>query len=166
LPALIVDRFTDDSIAQFRASACIRNEDAKILADSGRGAAAIYLWGYVAEMILKAACFTLLGYRKTQPISMHDLRSAHKLATDIHRIQWSGSFHDLSRWAQLLIQHSIKLGRGHPDSDFSKDVIEHSERIYERWREIMRYKKNRAYPAETGAVARSTEWLLTNSLRL
>jgi len=86
---------------------------------------------------LPALYFTLLGYRKNQPISMHDLRSAQKLATAVHKIQWSGNLHDLSRWAQLLIQHRI-----------------------------MRYKKNRAYPAEIEVVARSAEWLLTNSLRL
>lgn len=102
MPKLLVERFTDDSVAQFRAAAHVRNEDAWRLATSGRGAAAIYLWGYVAEMTVKAAWFDLIGFPESKAISISDLRSAVRLATGNYRISWQGNLHNIFHWAELF----------------------------------------------------------------
>ena len=81
MPKLLVDRFTADSVGQFRAAAHIRNEDAWRLATSGRGSAAIYLWGYAAEMLVKAAYFHLIGFAENRAISLPDLLQVKENAT-------------------------------------------------------------------------------------
>ena len=166
MPKLLVNRFTDDSVGQFRVAAHIRNEDAWHLATSGRGAAAIYLWGYAAEMTVKAAWFDLIGFPESKTISTLDLNMAIKLAKDRHGIPWQHGLHNIFHWAELLIQHRIALGQSYPDPRFGSQVLENCRRVYERWRVILRYKKNQAYPFEVHAVAVSTQWLLSNALRL
>ena len=166
MPKLLVARFSEDSISQFRAAARVRNDDAWRLASAGRGAAAIYLWGHVAEMLLKAAWFSLIGYRPDRAIRLVDLRKAIEAARNECGFTWAGNFHNISHWARLLVQHRIGLGRGYSAPVFGLEVQHHSQRVYDRWREVLRYKKNRAYAFEVNAVARSTEWFLSNSSQL
>jgi hypothetical protein len=162
---LLVARFAPDSIAQFFAAARVRDVDAQQLALAGRGTAAIYLWGYAAEMTLKGAWFALIGFAEDQVISSADLGSAEKQANG-YLIQWpkAGRWHAIFAWAQLLTQHRITLRGAYPDPQFPAAVMHHSQRIYQRWRETMRYKKNRAYDHEVRAVAESVAWLLAHDL--
>ena len=169
MPRLLVHRLKNDSIREFRAAARIRNEDAWQLALAQRAAAAVYLWGYVAEMILKAAWFDLEGrLRRDDPITFGDLRRAVDLATNAHQVSWpvQGRYHAVSCWAQLLTKHRMVIGKPYPDPDFASEVERHSCRVYDRWRESMRYKQNRPYPSEVRAVSDSVEWLLSNARRL
>jgi hypothetical protein len=164
LPKLLAERLAADSVRQFRVAAQLRCEDAWRLFRANRGTAAIYLWGYCAEMTLKAAYFTLLGYPERQPILLRDLRLAVANAGTCG-IQWppGGGFHAIFHWARLLVEHRNRLGRPYASPAFGDAVVRHSQSVYERWRETLRYKTNRAYPFEVAAVAHSTTWLLENS---
>ena len=136
------------------------------MANSGHGAAAIYLWGYVGEMTLKAGWFRLIGFAEHQTIRTSDLQNAVSTAQS-HGIAWPGkNLHSLSHWAELLVQHRIQLGRAYSPPAFGVEVVEHSQRIYQHWRETLRYKINRPYASEVRAVRESAQWLLANSLRL
>jgi len=130
VPKLLVDRFTNDSVGQFRAAAHIRNEDAWHLATSGRGAAAIYLWGYAAEITVKAAWFDLVGFPKNRAISLSDLRQAKSLATATYGLSWTGNLHNVRHWAELLIQHRIALRRSYADPGFGLQVLDNCQRVY------------------------------------
>jgi hypothetical protein len=162
VPRLLTQRLQPDSIAQFRVSARIRHEDASQLARSNRGLAAIYLWGYTVEMTVKAAWFALLGYPEHRSIVRSDLEAA-KVKAKSYGIGWSGNFHDLEAWAQLLIQHRAASNRPYSVHHFDKILLDHSRRVYHRWRESLRYKRNVPYRFEVEAVAESAEWFLTNS---
>lgn len=166
MPRLLADRFAEDSISQFRTVAHIRNEDAWQLASAGRKSAAVYLRGYVAEMVLKAAWFDLIGYPEHRAISHGDLREAVNMAMGDYHISGPGNLHNLSLWAQLLVRHRMKLEKDYETVNFAAEVTTHSESVYERWRETLRYKKNCPYSFEVETVARSTGWLLSNSLLL
>src|SRR2546421_3835698 len=61
MPRRLIDRCQPDSIREFRISARQRYQDGLALAGAGNRTAAIYLWGYAAEMTLKAAYFSLFG---------------------------------------------------------------------------------------------------------
>lgn len=135
------------------------------MANSGHGAAAIYLWGYIGEMILKAAWFELIGFPQDRTITTRDLHDAADQAK-AYGIQTFGNLHHLPHWAELLVQHRIHLGRGYSLPALGAEVEEHSQRIYQRWRETLRYKTNRPYASEVRAVRESAQWLLANSLRL
>lgn len=167
MPKLLVARFAADSIAQFRIAAQMRYREAHSLAGLGHGTAAIYLWGYTAEMVIKAAWFTLIGMPDTRPIGFADLAAAVSLAKG-YGIVWPlpGKYHAVFHWGQLVVQHRMALGKTYHSAKFGVRVIEHSRQIYDCWREVLRYKKNRAYPFEVAAVAESTNWLLVNALAL
>jgi hypothetical protein len=166
LPKLFVERFTEDTIEQFRVAAKMRYDEGWKLALSGHRTAAIYLWGYAAEVTLKTAWFSLIGFPERKGITRNDLRGAVSIATS-YGIPWpGGAFHNLFAWAQLLARHRISLGRRYPGARFENDMLARSQRIHDRWRETMRYKKNVVYAHETQAVADSTNWLLANRDRL
>ena len=101
--------------ASFARRRRIRNEDAWRLAAAGRGAAAIYLWGYAAEMTLKAAWFTLIDFRQDRAIKRKYFQTALRSAQD-YAIALHPNLHDLPNWAQLLMQHRIVLGRVYPSA--------------------------------------------------
>jgi hypothetical protein len=163
LPRLLVERFSEDTIEQFRVAAQMRYEEGWKLSLSGCRSGAIYLWGYTAEMTLKAAWFSLIGFPERRGITARDLGNAFSIATR-YGIAWPphGKFHALIGWGQLLVQYRIVLGRPYTSAPFANNVVEHSKRIYDRWRESMRYKKNVAYLHEVRAVADSVNWLLVN----
>ena len=166
MPRLLKQRFQPDSIAQFRVSARIRHEDASQLARSGRGLAAIYLWGYVAEMTLKAAYFAQAGYSDTWPIGKKEFQNTASQAQS-YGMSWSAGagLHRIPQWAELLIQYRARSARPY-SARLAADLLEHSSRIHARWQVDMRYKKNRPYAFEIRAVAVSAEWFLQNSERL
>jgi hypothetical protein len=164
MPKLLADRLADDSIGRFRAAARMRNEKAAALVSSGRHAAAVYLSGYVAEMTLKAAWFALLGYDEYAKIGPNDLRTAVKLAGN-YGIAFP-NLHGVWHWALLLSRHRMALGLGYADPTFGQEMVEHSHRVYARWRETLRYKTNRPYRLEVDTVRESAQWLLDRSIEL
>jgi hypothetical protein len=166
VPKVLTQRLQPDSIAQFRDAARMRHEDASQLARSNRGLAAIYLWGYVAEMTVKAAYFATSGLSDTDPIGRREFQNAELQAQSLG-IHWSSGagLHRVSQWAELLIQYRKRSGRPY-SLRFAADVLEHSSRIQARWRVDMRYKRNIAYQFEVQAVAESAEWFLTHSREL
>jgi hypothetical protein len=164
VPKLLVERFTDDSISQFRISGSIRYKDAWELYYSGRLTAAIYLWGYAVEMALKVAWFSnVLQYDDARIIQRSDLNQARDLAKNTYGLPWQGGLHNLESWANLINQHRISIGNYYSDVNFGNQALLQSRIVYSRWRETLRYKKNRAYIFEADSVAEATEWFLLNS---
>jgi hypothetical protein len=76
MPQLLLDRCQPDSIREFRAAALQRANDAQALLARERRTAAIYLWGYAAEMMLKASYFAVIGFADDQQITIPDLLAA------------------------------------------------------------------------------------------
>ena len=124
--------------------------------------AAIYLWGYAAEMTLKVAWFRLIGFPDTKPILSRDLADAVTQATKVYGIPWPpyGKYHAIWHWAQLLKTHRESLKGPYPDPRFAAALLSHSQRVYNNWREVLRYKQNQAYLFEAQTVRDSTQWLL------
>src|SRR5438105_6456634 len=92
------------TIREFRAAAGLRFREGRRLALAGDRLAAIYLWGYTAEMLLKAAYFRLRGWLPSQPITMIDIRNARQYAMTTLHLAWPQNLHDLSRWRELLVE--------------------------------------------------------------
>ena len=59
VPTRLLARWRPESIREFRATARLRYDDGISLAGQGRRTGVIYMWGYCAEMSLKAAYFSL-----------------------------------------------------------------------------------------------------------
>ena len=103
----------------------------------------------------------VLGYDDFHPIKTKDLRIARDQANQ-YNIPFL-NYHDLKGWALLINYHRIQIGKVHSDPSFGFQVQTQSQIIYSRWREVLRYKRNRAYHSEAITVAESTRWFLINS---
>ncbi len=137
-----------------------------MLARAGRRTAAIYLWGYAAEMALKAAYFRAIGFAGDQTIIMTDLRGAAANAPRLG-FPWVGNLHHLGSWAQLLVStRAATVGLAYPSAEFATNVLARGRRLQHSWSETLRYHKNVAYPYEVEQVRTAAEWLLLNGSQL
>ncbi len=124
-------------------------------AEAGHEAAAIYLLGYVAEMLLKTAYFRVTGVPSSQDIAPH-LTAARRNAS------WrGGNLHDLRSWFALL--NDARSFQGNPWSIVTAATIErHVLTVASHWRESLRYTSLMAADAELEEVHASVDWLLVN----
>lgn len=168
MPRVLTLRLGHDSVAEFEAAANQRYYDGLGAATQGRRTAAIYLWGYTAEMIVKAAYFRLIGFAPQQHILFTDLQNARNRGHQL-LIPWpkQGWGHNVAAWSQLVI-----LERAHqpqwlyPNANFGVEFQSRVHPISRLWRETLRYHKNVAYSFEVLHMRECAEWLLTNMNRL
>jgi hypothetical protein len=166
MPKSLLARCRPDSIREFRASALQRYDDGLTAAAGSRGLAAIYLWGYSAEMLLKAAYLSLLGFDEEKPFPLKSIHDAVKLGQGLG-IPWPtvGQGHNVRAWAELLILERAT----HPDPamayamDFQDDVQAHGQRIGRLWNETLRYRRNTPYLYEIAQVRIAVEWFIVHS---
>jgi hypothetical protein len=167
MPRRLIDRCQPDSIREFRASARQRYNDGLALAGAGNRTAAIYLWGYAAEMTLKAAYFSLLGLAEDQTITVpgHIQPAINRGRAAPLLIAWpnQGAGHNVCAWAELLVGVRALPPAMPYAFVFGIQVQRCGQCIWQLWRETLRYHKNRAYPYEVRQVREATTWLLTNS---
>jgi hypothetical protein len=168
VPKRLLKRCAPDSVGEFRVAARQRFQEGLVLAASDRHTAAIYLWGYAAEMTLKSAYFAAIGFSETQPITIADLRGAAASAPSMG-VVWPGPnrFHDLRAWAELLVAfRTATPGLAYPVPGFDKEIVRRSRHVHLLWSEILRYHKNIAYGYEMNRVKAEANWLLAHSLDL
>ncbi len=166
MPKRLRDRWQPDSIREFRAAARHRFDDGLELAGRGRRTGAIYMWGYCAEMLLKAAYFSLTGVSETATLTVTtDINPAINHGKTTHGIAWAtqGQGHDVRSWAELLVlERASMVGKAYPP-DVGRQVQLCGQRIGLHWSESLRYHKNIAYEFEMKEVREAAEWLLANS---
>ncbi len=140
MPRRLLTRCQPDSIREFRASARQRYDDGLTAAAGGRGLAAIYLWGYSAEMLLKAGYFTVLGVGEDTALQMAiHINPALQRGRGLG-IAWpqGGQGHNVRAWAELLILERAT----HPNPamaypiDFGDQVQANGQRISQLWNEV------------------------------
>lgn len=164
MPKRLRDRWRPECIREFRAAARLRFNDGLSLAGQGRRTGAIYMWGYSAEMALKAAYFsltladtvTLMWGTHIQPAIQHG-RNAHSIPWPNH-----GQGHNVRAWSELLVAERASLpGRAY-DAVSGRQIQTCGQRIGLLWSETLRYHDNLAYPHEVTQVRLAAEWLLAN----
>ncbi len=160
MPIRLPLRCLPDSIREFLHAARQRVQDAHTLIATGRRTAAIYLWGYTAEMLLKAAYFRCIGHLLDQAITPADLRLARVSGIGLG-IVWPGNFHHLENWAQLLVLTRATIpGWAYPLVGFGNQVVARARQVHRLWNETLRYHKNVAYPHEVEQVQAASEWFV------
>jgi hypothetical protein len=167
MPRRLIDRCQPDSIGEFRASARQRYNDGLVLVGSGNRTAAVYLWGYAAEMTLKAAYFSLFGLAEDDVITVagHIRPAINRGRAAPLSIAWPipGDGHNVRAWAELVVGVRALAPATAYGVAFAAQVQACGQRIGQLWRETLRYHKNRAYLYEVRQVREATEWLLVNS---
>ena len=164
VPKRLRDRWRPESINEFRAAARQRFDDGLALAAQGRRTGALYLWGYSAEMVLKAGYFSL-NLAGTDPI---DWKSHILAAIDhgrkIRKIFWpaQGQGHNVRAWAELLVaERAATPGRAY-SATISREIQANGQRIGSLWNETLRHHGNLPYEYEMKQVREAAEWLLAN----
>ena len=166
MPQSLLQRCQPNSIREFRAAALQRANDAQTLVAAERRTAAIYLWGYAAEMTLKASYFAVIGFGEVQRITIPDLRAARLTAPRLGVAPFA-NLHDTRGWAELLVATRAAIpGYAYPIPGFGNRVVSAGFRVYALWRESLRYHKNVAYEYELAQVQNASQWLLANSRSL
>src|SRR5438105_9517147 len=170
MPRGLIDRCRPDSIREFRASARQRYHDGLALSGRGNRTAAIYLWGYAAEMTLKAAYFSLFGLADDDVITVpgHIQPAINRGRAAPLAIAWpnQGAGHNVRAWAELLVGVRALAPATAYGPAFATQVQGCGQRLGQLWRETLRYHKNRAYLYEVRQVREAAEWLLVNSANL
>jgi hypothetical protein len=163
MPKRLLDRRKPDCISEFRAAARWRFQDGVSLAGAGRRTATIYLWGYAAEMLLKAAYFHAIGFSATRPITPADLRGAVANAPRLG-FSWAGNLHSLESWARLLVTTRASIpGLAYAVRGFANQVVIRCRQLQRLWSEILRYHQNVAYLYEVKQAREVANWLLVHS---
>ena len=164
VPKHLLQRWRPECIQEFRATARMRYDDGLSLAGQGRRTGAIYMWGYCAEMSLKAAYFSLT-LSDTTPIAWTThLRPAIDHGRNVRMISWPihGAGHNVRAWAELLVAERAATPGRVLSPAISQEIQTCGQRIGELWNESLRYHKNLAYLYEVTKVRLATEWLLVN----
>jgi hypothetical protein len=150
----------DHTTRDFRLAARQRFEEAKRSAAVGDRLIGVYLCGYAAEMLLKAAYFRFIGKKLTDPINMNDMRLA-KGRANTPGIAWGRNFHDLPSWKELLIEERRIHGSSCSPS-FGGSFNVGVANIHANWREDIRYHTNRPRVGEVSSTFQAAAWLMTN----
>ena len=170
MPRFLLDRCGDDCIRSFQAAAQVRFADGMLAARAERRTAAIYLWGYAAEMLIKAAYFTAIGFGRTRIIQFGDLNDARNRAIIApYNILWpsAGKFHNVRAWCDYLVAYrSASPGIPYFDPGFGGKIKRRGMQIEPIWRETLRYHENLAYPHEVERMRSAVAWLVRHSLDL
>ena len=163
MPTTLADRLGFDTIAGFERSAPKRLEEGDFLAERYR-LTAIYLYGYAAEMILKAAYFKNL---RLSPVAEID-RDTRNRAMAVARLLklTSGDPHDIPGWARLLVRYKEDLGRVAYEPKFSRKIVANAQTIYENWRPEMRYRSMSPTANNVFEVRTAAEWLIKSYPKL
>lgn len=147
-----------DSIREWQRAATRQWNDAEILRKNKRRLAAVYLYGYVAEILIKGAHFRL--YK-----SLDDEIKPEDRTRAISNSQPRTGHHDIAGWAKLLVQRRIEMGQ--PNSNPSGDeIINNANILYLNWRETIRYHATRVRVFELNQVREKTLWFRKNYPRL
>jgi hypothetical protein len=124
--------------------------------EAGRHTGAIYVLGYVAEMVLKVAVFRLHGVPPYADLSPHRRGILNTYSTRRRR-----NLHDLEVWAEVLID--LRAIRGIPlDPGFAAQLRINVAVLVSHWKEGLRYRHTQATSRELREVFEGIDWLFTN----
>jgi len=114
---------------------------------------AIYLLGYVAEIVLKVAFFRVLGWPSKQSVDLKALKT--------HASWGRSNLHDVEELAKVLIAERANRKKAF-NPVFAAQLQLHAKCLSTNWRETLRYNHSSASYAELAEVFQSVEWLRLN----
>jgi hypothetical protein len=139
------ERLAPDTIRKFERAAQHRYKSANILLLEGRRLAALYLFGYTAEICLATAYFRSAGFSPNQEID-RDTRNrrmaqARLLETPNGERLMSRDPHPIIGWVRFLESRRILAGNlTEKDRQRLREAINKAVFVYSYWRPELRYK--------------------------
>jgi hypothetical protein len=160
----------DDFVSTFEAAASRNFIDATALRRSKRSMAAIYLYGYSVEMRVKAAYFRMVFAAHQPPLPPGATRidvAMRRAATQERDSQ--GNFlvssigpHSISGRAALLKLKRALLASANQAVAYTPalatEVRNRADRVYDHWKEYMRYRAIAVRAGELATVRGDADW--------
>lgn len=152
-----------DSIVEFERAYAARYREGQVLATSGELSGAIYLWGYVVEMILKAAYFKSCCKSPTDPIANADFQMARNNASNYGITCLN--LHDLNFWAELLVAHHVAIAIPYVPV-FGQAIAIHAAEMKQQWDVVMRYHRTAPSNSDYQAARYAVAWFVYNRAQM
>ena len=148
-----------DTIAAFLAAAPERFAEGTALLDAGHSSGAVYLFGYVGELVIKAVAFRHYGYAPPDEIAKPD-REAIASLMKTRALAPQGP-HDILKWARWVVSMKERLtGMAYP-VQLATAFEYHAAVIDAQWAPGMRYHALSHSFADALSVQQSARWFLT-----
>jgi hypothetical protein len=165
------ERLAPDTVARLERAAEQRLITADILWKQKRRLAALYLYGYSAEICLSAAYYRSAGFAPHIAID-RDMRK-RRMAQARQMQQPNGSPlmnsdpHPLVGWARFLeAQRQLVGGLSSQDEQRLREAIRKATLIYNYWRPELRYKTTDVNERFLREVQGAAKWLIDNQAKL
>lgn len=168
--APLAERLSPDTIARLERAAQHRFTTAELLRNERR-LAALYLYGFSAEMCLTAAYFRSAGFSPHTPIDRDTRRrrmaQARQLLTAAGEPLMNGDPHPLVGWARFLEWQRLLAGcLTQQERQQLKETINKATLLYNYWRPELRYKTIEIADGQLQIVRQATRWLLDSQGQL
>ena len=148
-----------ETILGFEAAAEEKYEDGFSLMASPSPGNGVYLMGYVAEMLLKAAYFRFQGLPDADPLTFHHLKQARQDAKNLYGVTADDDhFHGVDFWGELVTQ-----ARRHKNLPLSlsveQELDQRTKRLAQNWFVEMRYFSLKISLKDVEAVLDDVVWI-------
>jgi hypothetical protein len=138
--------------------------EADCLIEAKHHLTAIYLFGYVAEMVIGAAYCKNLRYGVNDPIDPSRLNTMLKAARQLSKAV--DKSHPIDGLARLLVNDKGALAPPAYDKKLGLRIIDRADLIGRHWSPKLRYRAIDASWEVVSEVREAAEWFLKNSERL
>jgi hypothetical protein len=170
-PVPLAERLSPDTIAKLERAAQHRFATAEILRNQERRLAALYMYGYCAEICLSAAYYRSSGLSRHTPIDrdtrQRRMAQARQLRTAGGEPLMNSDPHPIVGWARFLEWQRLLAGDlTQQDEQRLREGINKATLIYGYWRPELRYKTIEITDRQLQEVQRAAKWLIDNQEQL
>lgn len=158
----LVSRIGPDTIDELERAAPRRFAEADALRRGKRWIGAIYLYGYVAEMVLGAAHFKLLGYSPAQEIEFDRRRQLVQAAKKLSGMTIEAKPHPVDGLAQLLVVEKKRLAPPGHEPELENMIRLQSSLIRDYWSIKLRYRDMIASADDARVMRSAAKWFLVH----
>jgi len=160
----IIGKIGPDTVSRLERAAERRCAEADWLSEGKHHLAALYFYGYVAEIVLGLTYFRMIGYNAKEPILRDALNKTLKLTRS--RSLMSDKAHPVDGWALLLIEERARLYPPAYERRMERLLRDRALVISENWSPKLRCRAIEIGEDQVTPVRESAHWLLENSQRL
>lgn len=159
------ERLAPDTVVRLERAARERFLSGSALQEEGRRLAALYLFGYIAEICLSAAYLRRAGFPIHAAI---DRDTRHRRMVQARQLRqtsgeplMSSDPHPIVGWARFLLWQRNLSGKLKPaEVDLLNGAVNRAVIIYNYWRPELRYKIVEIAPKQLEAAQDAAAWLL------
>lgn len=167
MPLTLVGRSGRDTLGKLEAAAILRMREAEALRVSGRRLGAIYLYGYVIEITLKAAYYRVIGLVPATTIDNNLHRKPAETAIKAmyglpsHLQGRTSGGHNVIGWAFLLNRERgvPAPGRVALNAQLAGELHNRMQDVFTCWAEFLRYRANCPYTQEVDTMRSTARWI-------